>query len=53
MQLIQYMLEGLKVLLYMIQKIKAMFGGATKNYDEIIDNLFTKTTTTKPADPLG
>lgn len=42
MSLLQNLLEGFKVLLYLIQKIKAMFGGTTKNYDDLIDNLFKK-----------
>ena len=36
MMLIQQMMRGIQALLYMIQKIKAVFGLETKNYDYLV-----------------
>ncbi len=35
LEMINHLLEGFKVLLSLIQKIKAMFGLPTTNYDDL------------------
>ena len=35
LEMINHLLEGFKVLLYLIQKIKALFGLPTTNYDDL------------------